>query len=131
MSISLLRWRATSALLALTLTACASQAATPGTLDDAALMAYAKKPWDKAALMHTTVDVGRHHGAMVVAEYPCADVCPQYTARIIHYELADGATCESIGGVQQEVLVPVAITVRSKSFCFPKVLVDANQHYSR
>ncbi|MGA0587055.1 hypothetical protein ACO2Q2_08000 [Dyella sp. KRB-257] len=121
----------TTALLALALGACTSRAATPGMLDDAALLAYAKQPWDKAALMHTTVELGRHHGQRVVAEYPCGDVCPQYTARVIHYELADGVSCDSVGGVEQEVLMPVAITVRPKTFCFPKVLVDARLHYTR
>ena len=121
----------TTTLLALTLGACASRAATPGMLDDAGLLAYAKQPWDKAALMHTTVELGRHHGQRVVAEYPCGDVCPQYTARVIHYELAQGATCDSVGGVEQEVLMPVAITVRPKTFCFPKVLVNAKLHYTR
>ena len=100
-------WIGTTALLALALGACASRAATPGPLDDAALLAYAKQPWDKATLMHTTVELGRHHGQRVVAEYPCGDVCPQYTARVIHYELAPGATgldvvCEVDGVVLQQ-----------------------------
>lgn len=118
-------WATTSVLLMVT--GCASAAA----LDDAALRAYAARPYDKAAMMHTTVDLGRHHGVSVVAEFPCSDVCPQYTVRIIHYQLPDGVACESVGGVEREVLMPVAITVRPRSFCFPKVLVDANQHYVR
>lgn len=106
------------------LSACASQAATPGVLDDAALTAYAAKPFDKAAMMHSTAELGRHHGQRLVADFPCADVCPQYTVRIIHYVLPDGVTCASVGGVEKDVLVPVAITVRSKSFCVPKVVAD-------
>ncbi|WP_234411338.1 hypothetical protein [Rhodanobacter thiooxydans] len=60
-------------------------AGTPVSMDAAALQAWAGKPWDKAALMHTTVEVGRYRGVPVMAEHPCSDVCPQYTVRIIHY----------------------------------------------
>lgn len=116
----------------LLLAACAaSRAASPGTLDDAALLAYAKKPWDKAAMMHTTVPLGRYRGAPVVAEFPCGDVCPQYTQRVIHFDLPAGADCAAVGGVEDEVLMPVAITVRPKRFCFPKVLVEAGLHVTR
>ncbi|AND69837.1 hypothetical protein ATSB10_23830 [Dyella thiooxydans] len=118
-------------LLTLAAGACTGRAATPGTLDDAALLAYAKQPWDKATLMHTTVPLGRYHGVPVVAEFPCGDVCPQYTQRIIHFDLPEGADCASIGGVEREVLVPMAITMRTKRFCFPKVLVDAGLHAVR
>lgn len=111
--------------------ACTSRAATPGVLDDAALLAYARQPWDKATLMHTTVPLGRYHGVPVVAEFPCGDVCPQYTQRIIHFDLPEGADCARIGGVEQDVLVPMAIAMRTKRFCFPKVLVDAGLHAVR
>jgi hypothetical protein len=106
-------------------------AAGANPLDDAALRAYAARPWDKARLMGRTVQLGRHHGVPVVAEFPCADVCPQYTVRIIHYVLPDGESCESVGGVEQGVDVPVAITMMPRTFCFPKLLFDAGQHYVR
>ncbi|WP_017463430.1 hypothetical protein [Dyella ginsengisoli] len=118
-------------LLTLVAGACTSRAATPGTLDDAALLAYAKQPWDKATLMHTTVPLGRYHGVPVVAEFPCGDVCPQYTQRIIHFDLPEGADCAAAGGVEREVLVPMAIAMRTKRFCFPRVLVDAGLHAVR
>ena len=104
------------------LSACAGQSAVAGAIDDAALRAYAASDFDKAARMHTTVELGLHHGQRVVAEFPCSDVCPQYTVRIIHYRLADGVSCASIGGVETEILVPVAITVRKKTFCVPKAI---------
>lgn len=110
---------------------CTSRAVDAGMLDDAALRAYATRPWDKARLMGSTVQLGRHHGVPVVAEFPCADVCPRYTVRIIHYVLPEGVSCESVGGVEQSVGVPVAIMVRQETFCFPKVLFDAGQHYVR
>ena len=60
-----------------------------------------------------------------------ADVCPKYTVRIIHYELPEGMSCATAGGVEESVPVPVAITVMQKTFCFPKPLVAAGQHFTR
>ncbi|TAL75293.1 MAG: hypothetical protein EPN56_05555 [Rhodanobacter sp.] len=93
-------------------------------LTDAALRAYAASPVDKAATMGQTVSLGTHAGTPVVVEFPCADVCPQYTVRIIHYQLAPGTDCAAVGGVEKKVLVPVAITVLPRTFCVPKVLAD-------
>jgi len=125
MSMFLKRMRMAAATSVIFLAACASsQASTPGVLDDAALKAYADKPFDKAAMMHTTQPLGRHHGQPVVAEFPCSDVCPQYTVRIIHYQLPEGVSCDSVGGVEKDILVPVAIAVRSKTFCVPRVVAD-------
>ncbi len=106
-------------------------AAVPLQMDDAGLRAYANKPWDKAALMNSTVELGRHRNVPVVAEFPCSDVCPQYTVRIIHYQLPADASCASVGGVEKSVLVPVAITVLSRTFCIPQPLVASGQYYAR
>ena len=109
-------------------TACAG---TPVQMDAAALQAWAGQPWDKAALMNTTVALGRYRNVPVVAEFPCSDVCPQYTVRIIHYQLPPEASCASVGGVEKEVLVPIAITVRPKTFCIPQPLVASGQYYAK
>ncbi|MFA6229675.1 MAG: hypothetical protein WC617_05790 [Rhodanobacter sp.] len=121
---------ATSAVTCLSL-ASAACAGSPPSMDTAALKAYAVKPWNKAALMNTTVELGRYRNVPVVAEHPCSDVCPQYTVRIIHYRLPADVSCASIGGVEKEVLVPIAIAVRSKTFCIPKPLAESGQFYSR
>ncbi len=110
-------------------TACATAPATQ--MDAAALRAYADKPWDKAALMNTTVELGSYRHVPVVAEFPCSDVCPNYTVRIIHYRLPADASCASVGGVEKQVLVPVAITVLPKTFCIPEPLVASGQYYAR
>ena len=109
-------------------TACA---AVPAQMDAAALQAYAGKPWDKATLMNTTVELGRYQNVPVVAEFPCSDVCPQYTVRIIHYQLPPDASCASVGGVEKKVLVPVAIAVMLKTFCIPEPLVTSGQYYAK
>jgi hypothetical protein len=100
-------------------------------MNAAALQAWASQSWYKAALMHTTVAVGRYNGVSVVAEPPRSDVCPQCTVRIIHYQLPPEASCASVGGVEKEVLVPIAITVRPKTFCIPEPLVASGQYYAK
>jgi len=117
------RWRATMAGLALALLASASNAAED-TLTDAALTAYAAQPFDRQAMMGRQVVIGVHHGAKVVAEFPCSDVCPDYTTRIIHYDAAPGPACDAIGGVTAIRRVPFSIAVVEKPFCVPKVLAD-------
>jgi hypothetical protein len=109
----------------------ATCAGEPGQLDAAALQAWASRPWDKAALMQVTVEVGRYRGMPVIAEHPCADVCPQYTVRIIHYRLPPDVSCASVGGVEKDVLVPFAITVRSETVCVPDALVASGLYYGR
>ncbi|WP_426702055.1 hypothetical protein ACPPVV_03310 [Rhodanobacter sp. Col0626] len=109
----------------------AACAATPAQMDAAALRAYAGKPWDKAASMNTTVELGRYRDVPVVADFPCSDVCPQYTVRIIHYRLPADASCASVGGVEKQVLVPIAIAVRTKTVCVPAPLVESGQYYAR
>jgi hypothetical protein len=110
---------------------CSTRATEPASLDAAALHAYADKPWNKAALMNTTVELGSYRRVPVVAEFPCSDVCPNYTVRIIHYRLPADASCDSVGGVEKQVLVPVAITVLPKTFCIPEPLVASGQYYAR
>jgi hypothetical protein len=114
--------------MAIGATACAG---TPTRMDAAALQAWAGQPWDKAALMNTTVELGRYGNVPVVAEFPCSDVCPQYTVRIIHYRLPPDASCASVGGVEKEVLVPIAIAVRPKTFCIPEPLVASGAYYAK
>ncbi len=117
-----------AACIAVTASACAT---VPAVMDDAALTAYASAPWSKAQLMNTTVELGRHHGVPVVAEFPCSDVCPQYTVRIIHYRLPPATSCADVGGVEKDVLVPIAITVRSKTFCIPAPLVASGAYVAK
>ena len=123
--------RAMTGLVAVMAIGTSACAAVPPQMDDAGLRAYASKPWDKATLMNSTVELGRYHDVPVVAEFPCSDVCPQYTVRIIHYRLPPDASCASVGGVEERVLVPVAIAVVPKMFCIPQPLVESGQYFAR
>jgi hypothetical protein len=107
-------------LLAAASTARSAQA--PRALTDADLVAYAAKPYDKAAMMFHHVPLGLHHGALVVADFPCGDLCPDYTRRIIHYDLAPGPACAKAGGVVEMRGVPAGIAMTETAFCVPAVL---------
>jgi hypothetical protein len=91
-------------------------------LTDAALVAYAAAPFDKTAMMGRRVDLGRHRGVPVVAEFPCSDVCPAYTVRIVHYAVAPGAACDAAGGVTEAREVPYGIATHEEPFCIPRPL---------
>ncbi|HZZ89760.1 MAG TPA: hypothetical protein VFE13_15645 [Caulobacteraceae bacterium] len=88
-------------------------------LSDADLVAYAASRFDASAMMEKQIVVGVHRGRRVVADFPCSDICPQYTIRIIHYDVAPGAPCAAAGGVTQTRRVPVSIAVMDKDFCIP------------
>ncbi len=90
-------------------------------LTDNDLLRLAAAPFDKRAMMFRRVVLGRHRGHTVVAVHPCGDVCPQYTRRIIHYDVPP-ERCAQAGGVVVEELVPVAIAVQRKPYCKPAVL---------
>jgi hypothetical protein len=108
--------------LIVTFLASACLADAPRTLSDDDLVAYAKQPYDKRAMMEHMVTLGRNHGQTVVVDFPCSDVCPDYTTQIIHYDVAPGAACEAAGGVTENRMVPYSIAVIEKAFCIPKVL---------
>lgn len=119
---ALMRHLAIAALMLAALAAPARAAGPVRELTDADLLAYAAKPFDRGAMMFHQVALGRHHGALVVADFPCGDVCPNYTQRIIHYDVAPGPACERIGGVVVSRAVPVSIAMTEQQFCVPAVL---------
>jgi len=94
------------------------------TLSDEALIVYASQPYDKGAMEFHHDVLGIHHGTEVVADFPCSDICPTYTVRIIHYSVEPGPDCDRIGGVTQIRTVPVSIAVMRRPFCVPKVLAE-------
>ena len=116
-------WTASLVSVTALLGACATPAVVPAdSLSDQALLDYAAKPFDKATMAFQHVTVGTHHGARVVADFPCSDLCPAYTTRIIHYEVAPGVTCKAVDGTDQLMTVPRGIAVTEELFCVPTVL---------
>jgi hypothetical protein len=90
--------------------------------DDRRLLDYASRSYDKREMMNTKVSLGVHNGAPVIAEFPCSDICPDYTVRIIHYSLAEGQSCSQVSGVEKSVLVPAGVGRTERSYCFPAIL---------
>jgi hypothetical protein len=98
-------------------------AAAPGdTVTDQDLIKYAQNDFDRGEMMYKHVQIGIHHGAPVVADFPCADVCPDNTTRIIHYELDDGQACSSVKGVERTIVVPTGLGKSQEKFCVPHAL---------
>jgi hypothetical protein len=113
--------------LAAALAACAGWATPPDTVTDAQIKAYAARSFDKSQKMFKQDVLGIHHGAKVVADFPCSDVCPQYTTRVIHYDVEPGPACEAIGGVTQARRIPMGIGSGERDYCVPKVLAEEKQ----
>ena len=112
-----------SALL-LSLSACVlvSPPTNEDTLTDADLIRAAQQKESAPTEGAQQWVIGYHHGIAVVKSFQCSDLCPQNTLRVIYYDVPTDATCESIDGVSKSILVPIAITVMPKDYCFPKVI---------
>ena len=112
-----------SALL-LSLSACVlvSPPTNEDTLTDADLIQAAQQKESAPTEGAQQWVIGYHHGIAVVKSFQCSDLCPQNTLRVIYYDVPTDAICESIDGVSKSILVPIAITVMPKDYCFPKVI---------
>jgi len=73
--------------------------------------------------------IGVHNGIEVVKSFQCSDLCLQNTLRVIYYDVPTDATCESIGGVTKSILVPFAISVKAKEYCFPQAIAEYWESY--
>ena len=112
----------TLSILLLSLSACVSLPTNEDTLTDADLIRAAEQKESAPTEGAQQWVIGYHHGIAVVKSFQCSDLCPQNTLRVIYYDVPTDATCESIGGVTKSILVPIAITVMPKDYCFPKVI---------
>ena len=117
-----------SALL-LSLNACVSLPTNEDTLTDADLIRAAQQKESAPTEGAQQCVIGVHNGIEVVKSFQCSDLCPQNTLRVIYYDVPTDATCESIGGVTKSILVPFAIGVRAKGYCFPEVIADYWESY--
>ena len=91
-------------------------------ISDRQLVAYARRRYDRARMMFHHVVIGTQRGVAVVADFPCSDVCPAQTRRIIHLDVAaEAGACAAAGGVVRGRLMPMGIAVRQQPFCVPRV----------
>jgi hypothetical protein len=97
-------------------------AACTGSLSDADLLSYSRSSFDKRAMEGRRVVLGVHRGVPVVADFPCADVCPANTVRVIHYDIVGETECTRRGGAPRTEWVPEGIGNVPRIFCLPSVL---------
>lgn len=116
-------------LLALAAQAPAYAADANPPLSEDTLLSYASTPFSRVD--KRIVPLGRLNGTPVIAEFICSDLCPDYTVRVIHYELKKDQACREVGGIEKAVRIPVSIAETDKTFCFPAVLVTNWEKYQR
>lgn len=116
-------------LLIANLTACVSLPTNEDTLTDADLIRAAKQKESAPTEGAQQWVIGVYNGIEVVKSFQCSDLYPQNTMRVIYYDVPADATCESVGGVTKSILVPFAISVKAKVYCFPKAIADYWESY--
>ena len=119
----------TLSALFLSLSACVSLPTNEDTLTDADLIQAAQQKESAPTEGAQQWVIGYHHGIAVVKSFQCSDLCPQNTLRVIYYDVPADATCKGVGGVTKSILVPIAITVMPKKYCFPKAIADYWESY--
>ncbi|WP_440463767.1 hypothetical protein [Psychrobacter sp. ASPA161_6] len=119
----------TLSILIASLTACVSPPTNEDTLTDADLIRAVQQKESAPTEGAQQWVIGYHHGTAVVKSFQCADLCPQNALRVIYYDVPYVQSCARIGGVSKQILVPIAITVAPRSFCFPKAIADNWEGY--
>lgn len=94
-------------------------------LTDEELLEYAQSSFDKKEMMFKDMIIGTHNGTSVRVTFPCADLCPDYTTRVMRYDV-DVSQCASVGGAVKALYVPIAAGLANQTFCFPKILTENN-----
>jgi hypothetical protein len=100
-------------------------------LTDQDILTIATRAYDKNKITKSRLILGRHNNSIVIADYICSDICPDYTVRVIHYDLRNEQKCSDVGGVEKQMLIPVSIASTYKTFCFPKPLTDNWESYKK
>lgn len=92
-------------------------------LSDEELLEYYKSPFDKEKMMFKDMIIGKHKGIPVRVTFPCGDICPDYTIKVVRYDI-ELSQCEQAGGLVRTIFVPSAAMVMPEEFCFPKIIVE-------
>ena len=119
----------TLSILIASLTACVSPPTNEDTLTDADLIRAVQQKESAPTEGAQQWVIGYHHGTAVVKSFQCADLCPQNALRVIYYDMPYVQSCARIGGVSKQILVPIAITVAPRPFCFPKAIANNWEGY--
>lgn len=98
-------------------------------LTDQDIIEFAARPYNKYTTPNKQIILGKHRGNMVRVDYFCADLCPDYTIRVIHYKPREKKSCSAIGGVEKTLMIPVSIFKEPRTFCFPQYLIENWHRY--
>jgi hypothetical protein len=109
-----------AALMALGLAA--ASPGRPPRISDTDLLRLARSRFDPYKRTGRIGVLGVHRGTLVVVDYPCGDVCPAYTKRIVHYDVPPEA-CARVGGTIVNELIPRGPAVMPRPYCEPTVIV--------
>ena len=91
-------------------------------IDAATVLAFVKEPFDPMAKGRRRLrTLGMLHGVPVVVTYTCSDLCPNYTWRIVRYNVIAGPECDRIGGISKEMVVPRGIGAGRRLYCIPAI----------
>jgi hypothetical protein len=91
-------------------------------IDDAALIDFVRRPFDPTSdETRWPRTLGTHRGVPVIVSYTCSDVCPDYTKRIVRYNLPAGEECTRVGGISKDIVVPRGIGTGLRRYCIPAV----------
>jgi hypothetical protein len=89
-------------------------------IDDAVLVDFVRRPFDPMSdATRWPRTLGKHRGVSVIVSYTCSDVCPNYTKRILRYNLLPGEECERAGGISRDIVVPRGIGTGLTRYCIP------------
>ena len=92
-------------------------------LNDNELLINATTDYAKESKMNSTEILGIHNQHIVKVTYPCGDVCPEYTKRIIYYEI-ENKSCPSNIGTEKEVTVFRGRSSRIETYCIPNIIAE-------
>lgn len=91
-------------------------------VNDAAVLVFVKRPFDPLAEKRPWPrTLGMLRGVPVVVSYVCSDVCPNYTRRIVRYNVVAGADCDRVGGISKDIVVPKGIGAGPRRYCIPAI----------
>lgn len=91
-------------------------------IDDTVLIHFVRRPFDPTSDMTSWPrTLGRHNGVPVIVSYTCSDLCPDYTKRIVRYNLLPGEECTRVGGISRDIVVPSGIGTGLRRYCIPAV----------
>lgn len=115
-------YRSISILVLLSLSSGVLANQNKANLSEQDVLNYATTPFNEVP--ENYVVFGSLNGSQVVVEFKCSDVCPDYTVRIVRYELNKNQSCDEVGGIEKEIVVPIGIAATRNTYCFPKVIAD-------